>query len=164
MIVCGIDPGTTGAVALIDHNGFLELFDLPVEEVPSNGRTKRKLDAGKLANVLRDTLRRNGAAGQHVEIWLEDVHAMPGTASGSSANTSLMHSKGVIEGVAGALGYPVNLVGSRKWKGAFGASSDKDHAISLAQSLYPAAPIKLKKHHNRAEAVLIARYGLMRIF
>lgn len=151
-------------MALIDHNGFLELFDLPTVFMESSGRTKRKLDAGKLATMIREALTRHDGAENHVEIWLEDVHTMPGNASGSSANTSLMHSKGVIEGVAGALGYRLNLVGSRKWKKAFGASSDKDYAISVAQSLYSDAPIKLKKHHNRAEAVMIAHYGMRERF
>jgi len=164
LIIIGVDPGISGAAALIDHNGFLELFDLPAEEVESNGRTKRKIHAAELANRIRDCLRRHGAAGKHVEVWLEDVHAMPSSSSGSGANTSLMHSKGIIEGVVGALGYRLNLVNSRKWKGTFGATSDKAKAIGLAQGLYPTAPISLKKHHNRAEAVLIARHGLMERF
>lgn len=164
MIVVGCDPGVSGAVSVISHDGFLDLFDLPTVSMESNGRTKRKLDARALAVVLRDTLRRHDAASHDVEVWLEDVHAMPGSASGSGANTSLMHSKGVIEGVVGALGYRLNLVGSRKWKSAFGASADKDHAIKLAQDLYPDAPVTLKKHHNRAESLLIARYGMRERF
>lgn len=159
MIIIGIDPGLDGAAALVSHNGFLELFDLPTDSVESKGRNKRKLDAGELAYRIRDSLRRHGA-GEHVEIWLEDVHAMPSSKSGSGANTSLMHTKGVIEGVAGALGHAVFLVPAQRWKAKFAVGSDKDEAIAHARAIYPEAPIKLKKHHNRAEACLIARYGL----
>ena len=164
MIIIGIDPGVSGAAALVNHCGLLEVFDLPVTRSEADGRTKSKLDGRDLAVMLREALRRLDGATESVEIWLEDVHAMPAKKSGSGANSSLMHSKGVIEGVAGALGYPVFLVGSRKWKGLFGADADKANSISLALKLYPDAPITLKKHHNRAEALLIARYGLRERF
>lgn len=159
MIIIGIDPGLDGAAALVSHSGFLELFDLPTDKVESKGRNTRKLDAGELAYRLRDSVRRHGT-GEHVEIWLEDVHAMPASKSGSGANTSLMHTKGVIEGVSGALGFPVFLVPAQRWKAKFAVGSDKTEAIEHARLIYPQAPIKLKKHHNRAEACLIARYGL----
>lgn len=159
IIIIGIDPGLDGAAALISHTGFLDLFDLPSVVIESKGRNRRKIDAVKLAYLVRDAMLRHGL-GEHVEVWLEDVHAMPSSKSGSAANTSLMHTKGVIEGVAGALGLSVYLVPAQRWKAKFGLGADKGDAIEHARAIYPNAPLTLKKHHNRAEACLIARHGL----
>ena len=49
------------------------------------------------------------------------------------------------------------------WKKAMGLSAKtkdaKDMARTMAQRMYPSADLHLKKHHNRAESILIARYG-----
>lgn len=158
MIVIGIDPGVTGAIGFIDHRSAVVL-DLPTVEIPGNGRSKRKLCGRGLAEIIR----RYVPAGETAMVVLEDVHAMPSTSSGSAANTSLMHSKGVIEGVLGVLRLDIQLVNSRKWKGFYGLDSDKAKGLATARRLWPdlaVSSIKLAKHHNRAESLLIANYGL----
>lgn len=159
-IVVGIDPGLTGAAALVDHNGLLDVFDLPTSSSSATSRVTRKLDGAAFAKTLRDVLSRNDASRDAVLIVLEDVHVMP---KGNAANASLMHTKGVLEGVLATLGHRVELVGSQRWKKLFGIGSDKTLARTTALALYPGAPITLAKHHNRAEAVLIARYGLRKL-
>lgn len=167
-MIIGIDPGLDGAVALVSHERLLDLFDLPTLSCNPGSRVTRKLDGAKLAAMLRDMLTRNNAAVESVTVYLEDVHVMP---KGNAANASLMHTKGVLEGVLAALNYRVQLVGSQRWKKQYGikadklvANSAKTQAIELAQVLYPGLPVTLKKHHNRAEAVLIARYGVNAMF
>jgi crossover junction endodeoxyribonuclease RuvC len=157
MIFCGIDPGVTGAISFVG-NGKAVVVDLPTVEIPGNGRSKSKLHGYGLVEIIR----RNIPAGETALVILEDVHAMPSTSSGSAANTSLMHSKGVIEGVLSALRLEIRLVNSRTWKGLFGLGSDKNESIACALKLYPnaASSINLKKHHNRSEALLLAHYGL----
>ena len=39
----------------------------------------------------------------------------------------------------------------------------KDHSRHLAAELWPGSEFRLVKHHNRAEAALIARYGLYHV-
>ena len=65
----------------------------------------------------------------------------------------------VIETVAGIGGYHTVLVHVRTWQKFFGLTNDKDQSLRLAKELYPEAPITLKKHHNKAEALLIAHYA-----
>ena len=98
-------------------------------------------------------------------VVLEDVHAMPAGKSGGAANTSLLHSKGVIEGVLGVLRMPPQLVNSQRWKGFYGLGSDKTLALEKARTLYPGAQTRLarKKDHNRAESILIAHFGLRKL-
>jgi hypothetical protein len=44
------------------------------------------------------------------------------------------------------------------WKRAFGLPSDKEAARAMGQRIFPGAPLGLKKHAGRAEALLIAKY------
>lgn len=161
MIVIGIDPGVTGAIGFIDHRSAV-VVDLPTIEIPGTGRSKRKLCGRGLADIIR----RYVPAGETAMVVLEDVHAMPSTSSGSAANTSLMHSKGVIEGVLGVLRLNIQLVNSRTWKGFYGLDSDKSKGLATARRLWPdlaTSSINLAKHHNRAESLLIANYGLRKL-
>ena len=161
MIVIGIDPGTTGAIAAVDSRGSCVVEDLPVIEIGGSGRTQRKLCGRGLAELVR----RFVPAGEAGLVLLEDVHAMPASKSGGAANTSLLHSKGVIEGVLGVLRMQTELVVSRRWKSFYGLGSDKAEALQKARLLYPAAADRLKrqKDHNRAEAVLLAHFGMRRL-
>ena len=71
-------------------------------------------------------------------------------------------SYGMVIGVAAALEMPLVLVRPAIWKkraGVPGKSTDKDMARTIAQRLYPTAPLGRKKDVGRADAILIARYG-----
>jgi hypothetical protein len=161
MIVIGIDPGTTGAIACVDSRGTCAVEDLPVTQLGGQGRTQRKLDGRALADLIH----RFVPACDGWQVVLEDVHAMPAAKSGGAANTSLLHSKGVIEGVLGVLRMEPHLVDSRRWKGFYGLGKDKGQALQKARTLYPAVQHRLarQKDHNRAEALLLAHYGLRKL-
>jgi hypothetical protein len=162
MTICiGIDPGVSGAISFIDHRSAV-VVDLPSIEIPGAGRSKRKLCGRGLAEIIR----RHVPAGEEAMVVLEDVHAMPSSASGSGANTSLMHSKGVIEGVLGVLRLDIQLINSRTWKRFYGLTSDKGLSLEAARRLWPelaTSSIKLAKHHNRAESLLLANFGLRKL-
>ncbi len=55
----------------------------------------------------------------------------------------------------------VRLVNASVWTSAMGVGRDKEESLELARTLWPnlAPMLKLKKHHNRAQALLIAEYG-----
>ena len=53
MIVVGIDPGVTGAIACVDSRGTCAVEDLPVIEMGGAGRTQRKLCGRGLAELVR---------------------------------------------------------------------------------------------------------------
>jgi len=151
-IYLGIDPGLSGALALLDGDGALfQVEDLPVM-ARGRGRVKSELDAAGLARLLRPH------AGQIRLAVVEQVASMPG--QGVASIFSLGHSLGSIVGVLAALAIPLRLVPPAVWKRAAGVSADKNLARSEAIRLWPNAPLDRVKDHNRAEALLLARYAL----
>ena len=150
----GIDPGLTGAVAVLDKFGRLvNLHDLPTAgNGKGSAKVKNQISAPELANILQ--LYPNSIA------CLESVASRPG--QGVAGVFSLGDSFGCIRGTLGALRIPLIMVSPNAWKNACGIAkgADKDYSRTLALQLFPEANIGLKKHHNRAEAILLARHLL----
>lgn len=146
MIVAGIDPGLKGAVAI--YNGVrLHVFDMPTLTVK-----RQEVDAGLLARYLSD---------QPIDhAWIEQVGSMPGNSA--HAMFAFGEGFGIVKGVLAALAVPLSSVRPAKWKNALAVPADKDAARGRASQLFPAFADKwpLKKHDGRAEAALIALYGL----
>jgi len=145
----GIDPGVTGAIAFLnDDLSLIEVLDMPTMLLTGK---KQQVNAAALANILRDW--GNGATA-----YLERVSAMPGQGVASMFNFGMGF--GIIKGVLGALQIPMVLVSPVTWKKRAGLQGkEKDASRTLAQQLYPAAPLGRKKDIGRADAILIARYG-----
>lgn len=173
MIVIGIDPGITGALAIITPHGLQACADIPVMNRASrrvrskNGemrtKTTSQVNAGAFAELLREWV--SGHDKNEVMVLIEKCQAMPGKIKGSSkaqssAGTfSLGLSAGIVEGVVAAMHLPHQLVHPSAWKAHLKVPKGKDAARAMASRLYPAAPLWKKKDHNRAEAILIAKYG-----
>ena len=144
-VICGIDPGITGAVAFY----FTEAPGrIAVDDVPVAGG---EINAPELAHLIR--IHRPTFA------VIERVSAMPGNGAVSMFNFG--RSYGDVRGVVGAMGVPLHFVTPAKWKKHFGLSSDKEQSRLRAIRMFPtvADRFKLKKHDGRAEAALIALYG-----
>jgi crossover junction endodeoxyribonuclease RuvC len=154
MIIAGIDPGLSGAVALLDAEtgAVVDLWDMPTLTLSRGGKAKRELDPHSLAGALgRDRI---GHA------FVENVGAMPG--QGVSSVFSFGKSFGITIGVLATLGIPMTFVAPVAWKRTLGVPAAKDGARARASQLMPAAASHwpLVKHDGRAEAALIAHYGL----
>ena len=149
MIVIGIDPGITGAVAMIG-DAVAVVRDMPI--MKRNEKTNQ-VDPRALFAMLGTI----ASPDERVHAIIEVVHAMPG--QGVTSMFSLGLTCGIIEGVVSALGIEYELVKPEVWKKALGVGKDKDLARAMASRLYPQVDLSLKKHHNRAEALLIARYA-----
>jgi hypothetical protein len=67
---------------------------------------------------------------------------------------------GTIEAVIACCGIPMMMVEPSKWKRAFHLNSDKETSRQLAIGLFPHAhdQLNLRRHHQRAEAMLIALF------
>jgi hypothetical protein len=72
---------------------------------------------------------------------------------------ALAHTRGVLEAVAILCDLSMVYVTPQRWKRFYGLTSDKTACLAMARNLYPDAPLKLAKHHNRAESLLIARWA-----
>jgi crossover junction endodeoxyribonuclease RuvC len=144
----GIDPGLSGAVAILDdENNLWAVFDMPIMQA---SKTKRQVNPADLARIIKENC--------PDIVIIEAVHAMKG--QGVSSMFNFGKSAGVVEGVCAALGIPMMFVTPQKWKKRAGLiGKDKDMARTKAIQLYPDAPLARKKDIGRADAILIARYG-----
>jgi len=152
-IICGIDPGLSGALAMLDaRTGELRVFDMPTFALARGGKNKREIDVVGLANLI--------AADRHPgHTFIEQVGAMPG--QGVSGVFAFGKAYGIIIGVLAARGVPMTFVNPRVWKKALGVPAAKDGARARASQLMPTSAFwwPLVKHDGRAEAALIALYG-----
>lgn len=157
MYVVGIDPGISGALALVGPGArLLRVADMPTMPRGSGGAfVKNQVAPAALAELLRDWL--SDTDKNEVRVLLESVTAMP--KQGVASTFSLALTAGLIEGVVAARGYSHELVRPQEWKKAMGLSASKDQARAKASRIYPEADIHRVKDHNRAEAILIARFG-----
>lgn len=152
MIYVGVDPGIKGAIAILDIDGDIigkGVYDIPVKKVDG----KNKVDSEELMMLCVDEIDLDT-----VIICIEKVHSMPNM--NSVAVFSFGETFGRICGAIEAAGVTndFHYVVPRIWKKHFGLDSDKNKSLELARSLYPTAELHLKKHSDRAEALLIARY------
>lgn len=150
-ITVGIDPGITGAVGVLKNGQYLAVFDIP-SMMKGGGTVKRETDPAGLAREITSRV----DSKEYCEILLERVNAMPG--QGVSSVFSFGDSYGVCRAVIAVLGYPTVLVPPAVWKKHFNLSRDKEESRTLAIRLFPNADLSLKKHADRAEALLMARY------
>ncbi len=157
MIAIGIDPGLSGAVAVLKApDGFhRSTEEAVVHDMPTviYGKTtkKRALDLNALARILLPY------ADLPCQVFLERVGAMPG--QGVSSMFSLGMSYWGAAGVVAGIGLPLNLIQPQAWKSHFRLDAEKDLARGLASRMYPGVDLSKKKDHGKAEALLIARYG-----
>jgi len=152
----GIDPGVSGAIAILNPEGKLAAVeDLPVIVAKAGKKTRRRLDARTLGYRILELV--DGEV-LNCQVMLEDVHSMP--RDGKAAAFTFGRSFGIIEGVVAALGLPYRFVTPQKWKPAMTIPKDKEAARLAVIQRYPdAAPfLKRKKDNNRAEAIALADY------
>ena len=150
MTIIGIDPGLSGAVAVL--NGLTStIHDMPVFTIKANGKERRNLDIAGLIRIIQDT--------EAVYAFIEKVGVMPG--EGSVGAFKFGYTCGAIEAVILAAKIPFSYVTPQVWKKALQCPKDKDGARMRAGQLLPEMSHHwpLKKHDGRAEAALIALYG-----
>lgn len=155
MIILGIDSGITGAIGAVDLFGkYVGVHDMPVmARGKGQSKVKNQVNPSELADLLNKMLSRG-----HVMAYLERVSSMPG--QGVASMFSMGDSFGAIRGVLAALDVPVGIITPQQWKKYYGLGRDKEICRAKAIEIFPEASLGRKKDHNRAEALLIANYGL----
>lgn len=140
-VYVGIDPGKSGAMAVIHADGSVDTspFDL--------------IWYSKKMSQIKD---------DSVMCCVEKVGAMPGQGVVSMFNFG--HNFGVIEGLLRAYDIPYQLVPPQTWKKEFSLNSDKSKSIEVCQKLFPkvnllATERSRKPNDGIAEAVLLAEYA-----
>lgn len=150
----GIDPGSKGAVAVINENGSVDT----VQDLAND----TNLHAFILEMLWLDRLTNNDT----FVTTVEDVCGRPGQSC--KANTTFMKLAGYAEMMGCMLGYIYNTVKPQVWKKHFGlitpssmTKTEKKHlSIAKAKELFPDFAEHLTASKDgRAEALLIALYG-----
>jgi crossover junction endodeoxyribonuclease RuvC len=147
MYIIGIDPGNSGAIAVIDENG--KYVDSKSFDILVRGKKTKRINGVDVVKFLTPY------QGKTHRVYIENVGARPG--QGVSSTFTFGHSAGMLEGVCAAMMFPYVLVTPVEWKKAFKLTSfDKEVARLVAQKLFPEAPLGRKKDINLADALLIA--------
>lgn len=148
MIYIGVDPGLTGYIVALKGPQEVVLAE-PFPCVQSNrGRT---LNVPALVVIFEKL----GKHGSQVMAAVERV----GPTMGAKA---MFHFGGTYFSTQTALscfGIPYVLVEPKVWMKHYGLlKSPKDKSRLVAGQLFPGVELHLKKHTDKAEAILIARY------
>ena len=153
MIVVGIDPGLSGAIAILENNKVLNIFDMPV--MAEGKKNKRQLNSAQLVNIIKDSTKLDAEKA----VVVEQVNAMPG--QGVTSMFNFGQTFGAIKGVCAALELPIFFVRPSKWKKHFELiNSSKDSSRTKVIEMYPSLSSQLakKKDVNKSDAILIARF------
>jgi crossover junction endodeoxyribonuclease RuvC len=154
MMIVGVDPGLTGAIALVGGErgrSLIEVMDMPTRRA---GKAKSlELDVDALQYAL-------GVARVRSRVLvLERQSAAPG--QGVSSVFALGEQYGILRGMALALGFRVELVNPAVWKAAMRLGADKERSRQAAMKAWPGDEVFFGrvKDHGRAEAALLALWG-----
>ena len=153
MKVIGIDPGLSGAIAVLEDKKVLGIFDMPV--MAEGKKNKRQLNSAQLVNVIKSNINQ----GEEISVVVEQVNAMPG--QGVTSMFNFGQTFGAIKGVCAALKLPIYFVRPSKWKKHFELiNSSKDSSRTKVIEMYQTLSDQLakKKDVNKSDAILIARY------
>ena len=153
MKVVGIDPGLSGAIAVLEEKKVLALFDMPV--MSEGKKNKNQLNSAQLVNILKENIKND----EDIAVVVEQVNAMPG--QGVTSMFNFGQTFGAIKGVCAALNLPIFFVRPSKWKKHFELiNSSKDSSRTKVIEMYPSLSNQLarKKDVNKSDAILIARF------
>lgn len=124
MIICGIDPGASGAIVTLDNGVPVEWMHMPV------------LKDGKHSWVDGVELARFLSAPVPHTVRIELVHSIPG--NGVAGMFLFGKMAGGVETAMGVLGLPWATVTPQEWKKKFGLiGKDKDASRALAIQRWP---------------------------
>ena len=153
MIIFGIDPGLSGAIAILHKKKVLNLYEMPV--MSEGKKNKKQLNSAQLVNIINEHLR----VDNEEVVVVEQVNAMPG--QGVTSMFNFGQTFGAIKGVCAALELPIFFVRPSKWKKHFELiNSSKDSSRTKVIEMYPSLSSQLakKKDVNKSDAILIARF------
>lgn len=168
----GIDPGLSGYVALVSQEHVLASAPIPTLHIT---KTRREYDALALRTLLIEMENQGREeGGVHPVVTIEKQQAMPANARGrkqggaSSFRTGWGY--GLLVGMTVGLMLRHRTVHPRTWQKDMHrdivGKDTKSKSIMACQNLYPgesllATPRCRKPSDGKADAILIARYGLM---
>lgn len=153
--VMGVDGGVTGAVTILSADGLLSLFE-PYVIRRTNGKDRKEIDGHAFKSILQTY----GAIPIEMAFFERGV-GLPG----QGGQYKYGFGNGLMVGIALALDVPYEIVDPVIWKRHMRLTGKtKNDSRARASELMPkyAHLWALATQHGRAEAALIAYYGLHR--
>ena len=153
MKIIGIDPGLSGAIAVMHDKKVINMYDMPV--MAEGKKNKRQLNSSQLVNIIKENINED----EDTIVVVEQVNAMPG--QGVTSMFNFGQTFGAIQGVCAALKLPIFFVRPSKWKKHFELiNSTKDAIRTKVIEMYPTLSGQLAKKRdvNKSDAVLIAKF------
>ena len=136
MLVIGIDPGLSGAIAILEDKKVLNILDMPV--MAEGKKNKRQINSAQLVNIIKKNIHKT----DEISVVVEQVNAMPG--QGVTSMFNFGQTFGAIKGVCAALELPIFFIRPSKWKKHFELiNSSKDASRTKAIEMYPSLSDKL---------------------
>ena len=148
-VILGIDPGLKGAIAFLRGSEVIT-YMMPVLKA----KRGQMLDEGTLARMI-------DANSRDIEFAVLEAQWARPTDGGPQAFKTGMNF-GSLRMVLAANFIPYQIISPVRWKRFLGVTSDKDSSRALANQLFPrsADQWRLRTHEGRAEAALLAHYGV----
>jgi crossover junction endodeoxyribonuclease RuvC len=145
MIILGVDPGVSGALAFFstDQTDQVGVYDMPILD--------GDVDPHLLHRLIGDR--------QPAMAMIERSHPHPKEGVSSVWRYASAFTTAVV--VIKLLKIPLVFVTPAQWKKSLHLTKDKEQSRARAIETFPycAAAFQLKKHHNRAEAAMLAYYA-----
>lgn len=151
----GIDPGESGAIALL-HGSSLTVYDMPLRSEKRRGKVVTEIDTPVLCAMLNEI-------DPPAVVYLEQVGGMP--RQGGAAAFQFGRAYGQVEAACVAAGFSPVYVPPAKWQGHWRLiGADKATACALAALNWPQLTNSFYGprgglRDGRADAALIAAYG-----
>jgi crossover junction endodeoxyribonuclease RuvC len=162
MRIVGVDPGYTGAIALLDLQKegdtykpkLVAVHDMPVFEIKSGRSTKKQLNIRAIPDLIT-----NCGLARPDAVFIEEVSAAPG--QGVVSMFRFGYVAGALAGVCVGLGITPNTIRPQVWQANVQVAKGEDEARQRATQLFPDKYqlFARKMDHNRADAAMIALAG-----
>lgn len=160
MIVAGIDPGKSGAVAV----AYYDLRRFYVRSLVFD--TDGILDLHKLVSDIAPAKDTSNPIPDHV--YIEAVHGRGGWSATANYTFGSVNGQ-ILSCLRHHVCRPVSMIQPQKWQRSFFQEKDKgtkpkEKSLAYALGVFPDEANKLVgKNHNKIDALLIATYGLQSI-
>lgn len=155
MRIIGIDPGLSGAVAVLDGARLVSVCDTPTIKVGK----KPAYNLLAMESMIGDVRAASSFDTDDIRVGLETQRAMP--KQGVTSMFSLGMGYGIWIGLLVGMGLSYELVQPKAWRKTFSLKPGKGASLEAAARLFPCAELRGPRgggKDGRADALLIAEH------
>lgn len=158
-VIIGVDPGLSGALAVMVNGSLVEIEDMPTMSRQVGGKERRYVAVDALDSIVRSIIRSWVGPADEVLCVIEEVGARP--KEGAVGAFAFGKGVGALEGVIVGQSIPRQYVQPALWKRQLKLRKGKDVSRQRAMERFPDHRDEFirVKDDGRAEAALIAHWA-----